>query len=205
MGQNLPASSLTPPSPALVDRALAHLREQKLCLPLRLRGNALRTTGDRWEIVGGLTADERSTMTRSMAALNAALAPSDEASRTAALGPLWVAFPMAQMSAVMAEARLAVFSEALADLPAWAIREAVAAYVKGSVDRDNHTFAPTPAEIRIEARRRLKAFEEHRYEIHKALEAEATTPLTEAEVERRRGLVARLLAVRPRPMGEAAE
>lgn len=136
--------------------------------------------------------------------MDAALSPADEKSIGPALAPLWVAFPVTQIGLQAAEARVAVFTSALHDLPLWAIREAVEAYVRGEVDRDNHNFAPSPAQVRLEAKRRLRDIERMRFELDRAESARVIVPQTEEELARRRARVAELLRP-PRPMGEAAE
>lgn len=52
-----------------------------------------------------------------------------------------------------AEALASVFLEALSDLPAWACVEAAARFMRGEVQRSNSAFAPSTAELHIEASR----------------------------------------------------
>lgn len=52
-----------------------------------------------------------------------------------------------------AEAIASVYLEALGDLPAWAAIEAAERFLRGEVDRPNSAFAPSAAELHIEASR----------------------------------------------------
>lgn len=180
--------------PPQVGRALEYLAEAKLSLPPRLRGSAIRRRRERWEIVGGLTEDERSTTATMTRAVDRVLSPAGDGDVERALLPLLVAFPAQRMSDEMAAARVAVYAEAVRGLPAWAVREAVMAYVRGEVKRKAHDFAPTPPEVAIEARERLKPYQELRHQLRKVEEAEVIPVVDEAALEKRRSRVAEIMA-----------
>lgn len=197
MSRNLPSIS-TPPAPPpadLVDRARRYLA-QTGCLPPRLASSAVSRTSERWEILGGLTEDERRALKAQETALTVTLSRSEPEAVSAALAPLWVAFPPpAGASDGAAEARVLVYAKALDDIPAWAVGEAVMAFLRGEVDRQQgHMFAPTAPELRIEARRRMKRLEERRHETHMLLQAAPRAVVTAEEAERRRQRVAEIMS-----------
>lgn len=196
MSQNLPsiATPPTPPPAELVERARRYLA-QTGCLPPRLASSAVSRSSDRWEILGGLTEEERRALKAREAALTVMTSRSDPEAVSAALAPLWVAFPAAGggSSDGVAEARVLVYAKALDGIPAWAVGEAVMAFLRGEVERQAHMFAPTAPELRLEARRRMKPLEESRHETHMLLQAAPRAVVTAEEAERRRQRVAEIM------------
>lgn len=92
------------------------------------------------------TPAERAVLGRAIAELEAAGQGAPVAAIDIAIGKLALAFPPVRQSDAAATARLALYREALADLPADILAEAVAACIRRC------RFFPTVAEIREGAR-----------------------------------------------------
>jgi hypothetical protein len=92
------------------------------------------------------------------------------------------------------KARMAVYINDLAELPAWALAEACARFRQGKVG--DGKFLPTPGEIAVEARWLMQPFARARHDIERVLAARvAKSP--ELTADERKAVVARL-----RPMIE---
>ncbi|WP_162232653.1 hypothetical protein [Sphingomonas sanxanigenens] len=92
------------------------------------------------------TPAERGALARAIAEIEAAGRGAPVAAIDIAIGKLALAFPPVKQSEAAATARLALYREALADLPADILAEAVAACIRRC------RFFPTVAEIREGAR-----------------------------------------------------
>lgn len=92
------------------------------------------------------TSAERTALGRAIAEMEAAQAGAPVAAIDIAIGKLALAFPPVKQSEAAATARLALYREALADLPADILSEAVAVCIRRC------RFFPTVAEIREGAR-----------------------------------------------------
>jgi hypothetical protein len=86
--------------------------------------------------------DERAALAALIPAYEQALAPASERGCKRAIGKVALAFPASKVSDDEAEARLELYAEALADVPADVLAEACMAVVREA------RFFPTPAEIR---------------------------------------------------------
>ncbi|MGF7146473.1 hypothetical protein FHS96_000082 [Sphingomonas zeicaulis] len=113
-------------------------------MPPRL-GGALAGTEPLFELPLPTPA-ERSALARAIAEMEAAGQGPPVATIDLAIGKLALAFPPVKQSEAAATARLALYREALADLPADILAEAVAACIRRC------RFFPTVAEIRESAR-----------------------------------------------------
>lgn len=159
---------------------------------------------DRWSITGPLTATERAGLERSAHLLGIVLGAAEPRQIKLAIAGLLVAFPSGgAVTADVATARIAMYEAALAGLPLWAIRRAAERFMRGEIERDNHTFAPSPPEWAKAVQAELRPFREQAITIGKVLGAEVEIQRSEAEVERRKARVAELLATfRPAEAGE---
>ena len=101
-----------------------------------------------------------------------------------AVADLLHAFPHAKVDAAEAKRTITAYGEALADLPVWALVETVSAFKRGEVERDNHTFAPSVAELRRETEKRLGPVYAEGRQIARILDAKVIEPATEAERSR---------------------
>jgi hypothetical protein len=185
------------------DKALALLADTTLSLPSSIRGRLqIPSSGaDRWSITGRLTDAERGELVRTEKRLEVALTAGEPSEIKQYIVGMLLAFPAAGMSAQVAEARVQMYTAALAGLPMWAVRKAVERYIRGEIDRDNHAFAPSPPEIAKEALALLRPYRMFRWEIGKTLAADVEP--TPAEREAMRAKVSPL--ARFRPTTEAAE
>jgi len=166
-------------------------------LPSSIRGRlTMGASGvDRWSITGPLTATERAGLERSAHLLGIVLGAAEAQQIKTAIVGLLVAFPAGgSVSGGVAAARTAMYEAALAGLPLWAIRRAAERFMRGEIERDNHTFAPSPPEWAKAVQAELRPFREQAITIGKVLGAEVEIQRSEAEVERRKARVAELLA-----------
>ena len=174
-------------------------------LPPSIRCRLTMASGvDRWSITGPLTATERAGLERSAHMLGIVLGAAEPRQIKLAIAGLLVAFPSGgAVTADVATARIAMYEAALAGLPLWAIRRAAERFMRGEIERDNHTFAPSPPEWAKAVQAELRPFREQAITIGKVLGAEVEIQRSEAEVERRKARVAELLAaLRPAEAGE---
>jgi hypothetical protein len=70
---------------------------------------------------------------------------------SAAIGRLLQAMPTSRERSADAEATLRAYCAALSDMPLWATMEACMRFLKGQVEGQSPTFAPSPPELRREA------------------------------------------------------
>lgn len=187
------------------EAALGLLQGLPPTLPPSIRCRLTMASGvDRWSITGPLTATERAGLERSAHLLGIVLGAAEPRQIKLAIAGLLVAFPSGgAVTADVATARIAMYEAALAGLPLWAIRRAAERFMRGEIERDNHTFAPSPPEWAKAVQAELRPFREQAITIGKVLGAEVEIQRSEAEVERRKARVAELLATfRPAEAGE---
>lgn len=187
------------------EAALGLLQGLPPTLPPPIRCRLTMASGvDRWSITGPLTATERAGLERSAHLLGIVLGAAEPRQIKLAIAGLLVAFPSGgAVTADVATARIAMYEAALAGLPLWAIRRAAERFMRGQIERDNHTFAPSPPEWAKAVQAELRPFREQAITIGKVLGAEVEIQRSEAEVERRKARVAELLAtLRPAEAGE---
>lgn len=187
------------------EAALGLLQGLPPTLPPSIRCRLTMASGvDRWSITGPLTATERAGLERSAHLLGIVLGAAEPRQIKLAIAGLLVAFPSGgAVTADVATARIAMYEAALAGLPLWAIRRAAERFMRGEIERDNHTFAPSPPEWAKAVQAELRPFREQAITIGKVLGAEVEIQRSEAEVERRKARVAELLAtLRPAEAGE---
>lgn len=117
--------------------------------------NAVEETGRTFSISKRFapTDAERDALSGRLAALNAALDSCGAREAARLIVSLLHAFPHGKTSAEDAQRTVLAYGEALAGTPGWALQAAVDRFRRGEVDRENHTFAPSVAELRRECER----------------------------------------------------
>ena len=105
-----------------------------------------------------LTADERKRIAAKLAELRDAAAPGGERGEKGAIvARMLMAYPMGNASEESGAARGAAYLDALDDLPAWAIADAVKRWNRGEAGEGmNYNFAPAPAILRKLATKALE-------------------------------------------------
>lgn len=178
-----------------IPKVLARLDQTPCLTPtLKAKLEPLPLSGaDPWTLTSPLSEGERSSLVRRKAALDAILQVGGEEEIADALAPLWIAFPVAQMSRAEASARLAVYVKVMGELPLFAVMRAVDDYVRGKVPRENQTFAPVPAELAERARSHCTAYYRQRYEAHKLLTAIEPPHFAPRELAERKARVDELI------------
>ncbi len=105
-------------------------------------------------LAGGLklTDDEKRKMSMTISVLQAASVSDNSREnrieRFAVLAKMLMGYPMANSSAEVAKARSEMYMDALDDIPAWAVGDAVKRWNRGEAGEQNYTFAPPPAVLR---------------------------------------------------------
>jgi hypothetical protein len=183
------------PSP---EAAVGRLRTTTLSLPASIRKRlTIPTSGaDQWSISGQLSADERAALARQSQQLDVALAPAGQRAAEKAIAALLIGFP-ATGGVGSIDDKIRVYLTAVAGYPVWAINEACGKFVRGEIDRPNHSFAPSPPELSIAVADILKPLRLFAWEIRKTLEAsvQMTDEEREANRERVRSALPRLLGM----------
>lgn len=103
--------------------------------------------------------------------------------KLASLMALFTAFPKPESgegNRQLAE----VYMLAVDDIPAEAVSKAAQAFIKGSVDRANHTFRPTPPELAKEARRHIREPSDFAKRVAKYKQPRISPPKEKTEAER---------------------
>lgn len=102
-------------------------------------------------LAGGstLTARQRQEITAKREQIVLALDAGRFASqRTAVIAKVLLSYPSAQAGELSAAARGEAYRDALDDMPAWAIAEAIKRWNRGQAGEHNYSFAPAPAVLR---------------------------------------------------------
>lgn len=98
-----------------------------------------------------LTDERREEAQRSRREMESALAfsgPDQDRARAVLLTRMLMAYPSAAASEQMMDARGSAYRDALDDVPAWAIAEAIRRWNRGECGQMNYNFAPAPAVLR---------------------------------------------------------
>lgn len=96
-----------------------------------------------------MTPSQREEAQHRLAELQSALnARGHERARTVSVAKLLMAYPVPGLREGAAEARGEAYRDALEDLPAWAVSEAVRRWNRGHCGEQNYSFAPAPAILR---------------------------------------------------------
>lgn len=154
-----------------VPTALAQLARETLCFEPSLAHRINRLdVPQKWEIRGGLTQAETSTLERRRAYLQCVLSPVDGKTIGTLIAPLAFSFSWQQTD--VPEARAMAYRVALDEFPRWAIEKAVEDFLRGLVPGQSTKFAPTPAEMATRCREIVRPYRYHHYEVYRALGAE---------------------------------
>jgi hypothetical protein len=98
-----------------------------------------------------LTVEERKRIGVKLAELRDAIAPAagERADKGAIIARMLMAYPVGNLSEEVGVARAGAYLDALDDVPAWAIGDAVKRWNRGEAgDGMNYSFAPAPAILR---------------------------------------------------------
>lgn len=125
--------------------------------------------------------DERSALAERRDELRGLLRRADARDVAKAITGLLKAFPHSKVDVAEAAERVTAYGSELADLPLWAIEATCAAFRGGKVARESHTFAPSAAEVRIEAEKRLAPVYAEGTQIAKVLGARVIDAVTQEE------------------------
>lgn len=104
-----------------------------------------------------------------MNSLSAAMQARSPQSLRAAISALMLSYPSSRASGDEAKAIIAAYEYALADLPTWAVAEAVQRFIRGKVAGANAAFAPSSAEVRTEAEKATKPITDERDKLGRLL------------------------------------
>lgn len=152
-----PATDLTPrPNPTIA----------------RLKNLICLTPHDFREPVGlsrALTDIERATAKNRVAEIDRSLAARDRSAVRSAVSALMLAYPSSRASGDEAKAVIAAYEFALADLPPWAVNEAVQKFIRGHVPSANPAFAPSSSEVHRLATEACRYYEDERSDLRRLL------------------------------------
>lgn len=146
------------------------------------------------------TDEDRSTISRLIREIDAAMAPAPMDAMRAAIGSLMAGYSGAQLSREDVEAKAAIFRVALDDVPGWALGAACRAWVRGEglVAGDNSSFPPAPAQLRRLALAARDPVRMQKIRLQQLLAARPVRERTEAEREAMKARFAALM----RPLGQ---
>lgn len=128
-----------------------------------------------------MTEAERSTLSSEFQTAEQRLKTADRDKARQIVANMLAGFAGANRSDAEHEAELKRYEFAVAGFPAWAIVEACGAFMRGEIEREQHRFAPTPAEVSVVLRRIVQPLRTYWYERRELLRAEAEAPPAERE------------------------
>lgn len=129
------------------------------------------------------TEDQRAFMQRRVREIDDAMSPADEPSALAEIAAVLRTMAIRGGDDGELEAVVRVYLTDLGDVPLFALTEACRAFRRGDVG--NGTFAPTPAELRREALKRILPWTEERAKLGRVLAARVLEPPTSEDESRK--------------------
>jgi hypothetical protein len=126
---------------------------------------------------------QRVAITRRITELQDASRPGPERDMLEILGKLVLRYSTARTDAQTAEVTIEGYLDALEDLPAWAVREAIRRWRRGDVPAtpDERRFAPSEARLRSVALSLQQVVLGQAARMQRVLDAEPERPLTDAD------------------------
>lgn len=184
---------------------LGALREVHKCSLHSLRSLAVeipKSGHEKWTLSRALTTDERSTLSRIGAEIDALLQPSTPQEIAKAVGPLWLNFGTGGVDIEEQEARAALYVDVLNEFPAWLIRDVVNRYLRNKIPGQSTTFAPTATAVAEQAGKLRNEVCFQKWEVVRLKDAIEPAPtMSEEAMAARREQIAALMAGTLKPIG----
>jgi hypothetical protein len=156
------------------------------------------------------TGPQRAAIDARIAQLDRMAVPGPQDRALAAITKLVMFYATSGLSEDQAAIRGAVFLEALDDMPAWAIEEAVRRWFKGKAGEQRYDFAPSPAALRAITEDIAKIAAGQRVVMRRILAAEPLAPPVSDDVKAKhaaeaQALIAQISGKEPPPRSLPAE
>lgn len=149
--------------------------------------------GARWILRRPLTDSERSSLSSEFREVEQRLKTAGREQACKIVSGMIAGFPGPKQTEAEHDAELKRYEFAVAGYPAWAIIAACGKFMRGEIERDNHRFAPTAAEVSVAVRAEVRDVRLRWFELREVLRAEVQEQISDEERSRNAQRVKNLL------------